>query len=120
MAVRCTDKLHYSYLFMYIAVCVLFGKSTGTLTSAKSGLGEIKYLRSFRSVTEEPTAPPPGVRLHPGVVAAVVIVAIAAIVAAVFIIKKYCFPQSDATYRYSVLRRMEEQREEESDEDLLE
>ncbi|KAK3574797.1 hypothetical protein QTP86_018383 [Hemibagrus guttatus] len=119
MAVRCTDMLHYSYLFIYIAVWVLFGKSTGTLTSAKSGLGEFKYFRSFRSVSE-PTAPPPGIRLHPGVVASVVIVAIAAIVAAVFIIKKYCFPQSDATYRYSVLRRMEEQREEESDEDLLE
>lgn len=58
MAVRCTDKLHYSYLFIYLALCVLFGKSTGALTSTKSGLDEIKYFRSF---PEEPTVPPPGV-----------------------------------------------------------
>ncbi|XP_017336068.1 uncharacterized protein LOC108272267 isoform X1 [Ictalurus punctatus] len=119
MAVRCTNKLHYSFLFVFVLVCVLFGKSASSLTSDKPGHGEFKHFRSFRSVSE-PTAPPPGVRLHPGVVASVVIVATAAIVAAFFIIRKYCFPQSDATYRYSVLRRMEEQREEESDEDLLE
>ncbi|MCI4375293.1 hypothetical protein PGIGA_G00107820 [Pangasianodon gigas] len=121
MAVRCTNKLHYSYLCIFVAVCVLFGKSASSLPSAKPGHGEFKHFRSFRSVLE-PTAPPPGlqVRLHPGVVASVVMVAIAAVAAAVFIIRKYCFPQSDATYRYSVLRQMEEQREEESDEDLLE
>ncbi|KAF7711528.1 hypothetical protein HF521_000539 [Silurus meridionalis] len=103
----------------HIPVCVLFGKSTCSFTSLKPGRGEFKHSRSFRSVSES-TAPPPGVRLHPGVVASVVIVALAAVVAAVFIIRKYCFPQSDATYRYSVLRQMEEQRQEESDEELLE
>ncbi|KAI4902105.1 hypothetical protein NFI96_013184 [Prochilodus magdalenae] len=85
---------------------------------------DLKLLRSFRSVTD-PTAVPPEVRLHPGVVVSVVIVTVAAIAAAAFIIRKYCFPQSDATYRYSVLRQMEEhsaasREEDDSDEDLLE
>ncbi|AWP02709.1 putative sortilin-like [Scophthalmus maximus] len=57
------------------------------------------------------------------------------VAAAVLIIRKYCFPVNEATYRYSLLRRMEEQSSavtgedgdrgphaagEESDEDLLE
>ncbi|KAL0978135.1 hypothetical protein UPYG_G00166600 [Umbra pygmaea] len=46
-------------------------------------------------------------RLHPGVIAAVIFVAFAAILAAVLIIRKYCFPRSEATYRYSVLRQIE-------------
>ncbi|CAJ1050648.1 sortilin-like [Xyrichtys novacula] len=74
-----------------------------------------------------------GLRLHPGIIASVVFVSVAAIVAAVLIIRKYCFPVNEATYRYSVLRRLEEQGSavteddrgpdtvgEESDEDLLE
>ncbi|XP_044032713.1 sortilin-like [Siniperca chuatsi] len=76
-----------------------------------------------------------GLRLHPGIIASVIFVSLAAVVAAVLIIRKYCFPVNEATYRYSVLRRMEDQSsavteedgdrgpctvEEESDEDLLE
>ncbi|KAJ8390524.1 hypothetical protein AAFF_G00103210 [Aldrovandia affinis] len=61
-------------------------------------------------------------RLHPGVAAAVVVVSLIAFVAAVFIIRKYCFHRSKATYRYSVLRGMEEdgnaERLEDSDTDL--
>ncbi|KAI1897161.1 hypothetical protein AGOR_G00080340 [Albula goreensis] len=91
-------------------------------------------LRDNNSVKPSPAAPQ--ARLHPGVVAAVVVVSLMAIVAAVFIIKKYCFQQSEATYRYSTLRAMEEEgtaegaedsdtdleadREESDDEDLLE
>ncbi|KAJ7999883.1 hypothetical protein DPEC_G00199030 [Dallia pectoralis] len=48
-------------------------------------------------------------RLHPGVIAALVFVSFAAILAAVSIIRKYCFPRSDTIYRYSVLRRMEDE-----------
>lgn len=68
-------------------------------------------------------------RLHPGVIASVVFVALSAIIAAVLIIRKYCFPRSETSYRYSVLRRMEMEEEgergthtvgEDSDEDLLE
>lgn len=74
-----------------------------------------------------------GLRLHPGIIASVILVCVAAIVAAVLIIRKYCFPVNEATYRYSVLRRLEEQGSagtegdggpdtvgEESDEDMLE
>ncbi|KAM4650837.1 uncharacterized protein O3C94_013480 [Discoglossus pictus] len=67
------------------------------------------------------------VRLHPGVIAAVVIVALLAFLAAVFIVKKYCFPESNITYRYSVLRSHQEdldnsstnRLQDDSDEDLL-
>ncbi|KAJ8369768.1 hypothetical protein SKAU_G00097960 [Synaphobranchus kaupii] len=72
-------------------------------------------------------------RIHPGVIAAVVFVSLIAIVAAIFIIRKYCFHHSEATYRYSVLRGMEEDGtadldsdtdlgpvREDSDEDMLE
>ncbi|KAK5872550.1 hypothetical protein PBY51_013237 [Eleginops maclovinus] len=74
-------------------------------------------------------------RIHPGVIASVVFVSVAAIVAALLIIRKYCYPVNEASYRYSQLRRMEEQGSavavgggdmgpctvgEESDEDLLE
>lgn len=76
-----------------------------------------------------------GFGLHPGIIASVILVSVAAIFAAVLIIRKYCFPVNEATYRYSVLRGMEEQGsavaeadgdrgpsavEIESDEDLLE
>ncbi|KAF3689938.1 putative protein C3orf67 -like protein [Channa argus] len=50
-----------------------------------------------------------GIRVHPGIIASVIFVAVAAIAAAVLIIRKYCFPVNEATYRYSVLRRMEDQ-----------
>ncbi|KAM7006185.1 protein CFAP20DC [Tautogolabrus adspersus] len=50
-----------------------------------------------------------GLRLHPGIIAPVIFVCVAAIVAAVLIIRKYCFPVNEATYRYSVLMRLEEQ-----------
>eukprot|EP00064_Thunnus_orientalis_P008921 superscaffoldBa00001096_g8944 len=74
-------------------------------------------------------------RLHPGIIASVIFVSVAAIAAAVLIIRKYCFPVNDVTYRYSLLRRLEDQGStvteedgdrgpgtagEESDEDLLE
>ncbi|GAA6221911.1 sortilin-like [Lates japonicus] len=76
-----------------------------------------------------------GLRLHPGIIASVIFVSVVAIAAAVLIIRKYCFPVNEATYRYSLLRRMEDQGStvtdedgdrgpctvgEESDEDLLE
>lgn len=76
-----------------------------------------------------------GLRLHPGIIASVIFVSVAAAVAAALIIRKYCFPVNEATYRYSQLRRMEDQGSavteedgdtgprtvgEESDEDLLE
>ncbi|CAN9511811.1 unnamed protein product [Ophioblennius macclurei] len=74
-------------------------------------------------------------RLHPGIIASVIFVSAAALIAAVLIIRKYCFPVNEATYRYSVLRQMEDQHSgvteedgdggpctvgEESDEELLE
>ncbi|XP_062331668.1 sortilin-like [Osmerus eperlanus] len=76
----------------------------------------------------------PGQRLHPGIIASVIFVSLVAIIAAVLIIRKYCFPRSEASYRYSVLMRMENEGPagteyadkglhtvgEESDEDLLE
>ncbi|KAM4582546.1 protein CFAP20DC [Fundulus diaphanus] len=76
-----------------------------------------------------------GLRLHPGIIASVILVCAAAVAAAVLIIRKYCFPVNEATYRYSLLRRMEDQESavteedgdrgpstvgEESDEELLE
>ncbi|KAM9758006.1 protein CFAP20DC [Menidia menidia] len=76
-----------------------------------------------------------GLRLHPGIIASVILVSMAAVAAAVLIIRKYCFPVNEATYRYSVLRQLEDQQSavteedgdrgpgtvgEESDEDLLE
>lgn len=57
MAVHCTNKLKYSYLFIFVAVCVLFGKSASSSTPSKPERGEFKRLRSV----SEPTAPPPGV-----------------------------------------------------------
>ncbi|TRY65044.1 hypothetical protein DNTS_018547 [Danionella cerebrum] len=64
------------------------------------------------------------VRLHSGVIASVVVVVIGATVAAVLIIRRYCCPLSNVTYRYSDLQQMEEQNtaieQEDSDEDLLE
>ncbi|XP_069592733.1 sortilin-like [Ranitomeya imitator] len=67
------------------------------------------------------------VRLHPGIIAAVVVVAMLALLAAILIIKKYCFPESNVTYRYSTLRNHHEdldnsattRLQEDSDEDLL-
>ncbi|KAM3914378.1 uncharacterized protein RB166_016963 [Leptodactylus fuscus] len=67
------------------------------------------------------------VRVHPGIIVAVVVVALLALLAAIFIIKKYCFPESNITYRYSVLRSRHEdlynsatnRLQEDSDEDLL-
>ncbi|CAB1438016.1 unnamed protein product [Pleuronectes platessa] len=74
-----------------------------------------------------------GWRLHPGVIASVIVVLAAMVAAAVLIIRRYCFPVNQATYRYSVLRGMEDQGSagtdgdrgprtagEDSDEDLLE
>ncbi|KAJ8258089.1 hypothetical protein GJAV_G00193050 [Gymnothorax javanicus] len=61
---------------------------------------------SRRSSMKPPLEPQE--RIHPGIIAAVVFVSIIAIVAAGFIIRKYCFQRSEAIYRYSVLRRMEE------------
>lgn len=77
---------------------------------------------------EKPTSAPNDqqvVRLHSGVIVSVVVVTVGATAAAVFIVRKYCCLKSNATYRYSELREMEEQnavREEadDSDEDLLE
>lgn len=64
-------------------------------------------------------------RLHSAVIVSVVIVIAVAVAAAVLIIRKYCCPQSNVTYRYSDLRQMEEQNaaaevDDDSDEDLLE
>ncbi|KAG7244655.1 hypothetical protein INR49_029674 [Caranx melampygus] len=74
-------------------------------------------------------------RLHPGIIASVIFVSAVAMAALVLIIRKYCFPVNEAAYRYSLLRRMEDQGSavtdedgdrglstvgEESDEDLLE
>ncbi|KAL6458314.1 hypothetical protein MHYP_G00335440 [Metynnis hypsauchen] len=118
------NRLDYANKLFSVAIYIMFGPSITAFPSAQLEAEELKHLRSFQSVSDS-TAAPPQVRLHPGVVASVVIVAIAAIVAAAFIIRKYCFPQSDATYRYSVLRQMEEhsaasREEDESDEELLE
>ncbi|MEE6501859.1 hypothetical protein FKM82_004339, partial [Ascaphus truei] len=71
---------------------------------------------------------PQQVRIHPGIIAAVVVVALLALLAAVFIVKKYCFPERNITYRYSVLRRHQDdldnsttnRLQDDSDEDLLE
>ncbi|XP_030062098.1 sortilin-like isoform X2 [Microcaecilia unicolor] len=70
------------------------------------------------------------VKSHPGIIAALVVVASLALMAAVFIVKKYCFTESNVTYRYSVLRAYQEiddldhsttnrLRSDDSDEDLL-
>ncbi|XP_077134780.1 uncharacterized protein LOC143788783 [Ranitomeya variabilis] len=67
------------------------------------------------------------VRVHAGIIAAVVVVALLALLAAILIIKKYCFPESNVTYRYSTLRNHQEdldnsttiRLQEDSDEDLL-
>lgn len=75
-----------------------------------------------------------GLRLHPGIIASVIFVAAVAVAAAVLIIRKYCFPVNEATYKYSVLMQMEAEHAateedeelgprtvgEESDEELLE
>ncbi|XP_077308026.1 uncharacterized protein LOC143927673 isoform X2 [Lithobates pipiens] len=66
-------------------------------------------------------------RVHPGIIIAVVVVALLALLAAIFIVKKYCFPESNATYRYSELRTQQEELDnsttnrlqDDSDEDLL-
>lgn len=58
-----------------------------------------------------------GPRLHPGLIASVIIVCAAAIAAAVLIIRKYCFPVNEATYRYSLLRRQEDHRTSLTEED---
>ncbi|KAM5148034.1 uncharacterized protein ACMZJ9_011681 [Mantella aurantiaca] len=66
-------------------------------------------------------------RVHPGIIIAVVVVASVALLAAIFIVKKYCFPESAVTYRYSVLRTQQEELDnstttrlqDDSDEDLL-
>ncbi|KAL7891639.1 hypothetical protein AOLI_G00011150 [Acnodon oligacanthus] len=115
------NKLDYTNKLFSVAIYIMLGPSVTAFPSAQL---EAEELRHFRSVSD-PTAAPPQVRLHPGVVASVVVVAVAAIAAAAFIVRKYCFPQSDATYRYSVLRQMEEhsaasREEDESDEELLE
>ncbi|KAM6927833.1 protein CFAP20DC [Xenentodon cancila] len=75
-----------------------------------------------------------GLRIHPGIIASVIFVSVAAVAAAVLILRKCCFPVNEATYRYSLLRRNEDQQSdvteedgdrrpcavgEESDEDLL-
>ncbi|XP_063796963.1 uncharacterized protein LOC134958347 isoform X1 [Pseudophryne corroboree] len=68
------------------------------------------------------------IRIHPGIIAAVVVVALLAVLAAVFIVRKYCCSESNITYRYSVLRRHQEELDnsttnrlqDDSDEDLLE
>ncbi|KAF6726071.1 hypothetical protein FQA47_007529 [Oryzias melastigma] len=82
-----------------------------------------------------PGRTPAGLRLHPGIIASVIFVVVAAVAAAALIIRKYCFPVNETAYRYSLLRGMEEQQSavteedgdrglftggEESDEDLLE
>ncbi|KAM3877720.1 protein CFAP20DC [Diretmus argenteus] len=76
-------------------------------------------------------APSPQVeiKLHPGIIASVIFVTLTAVFAAVLIIRKYCFPVNEATYRYSLLRRLEDQgppateedndRGEESDEEQI-
>lgn len=50
-----------------------------------------------------------GSRLHPGLIGSVIFVCAAAIAAAVLVIRKYCFPVNEETYRYSLLRRQEDQ-----------
>lgn len=58
-----------------------------------------------------------GPRLHPGLIASVIFVCAAAIAAAVLIIRKYCFPVNEPSYRYSLLRRMDEGRTSRAEED---
>ncbi|XP_029456856.1 sortilin-like isoform X2 [Rhinatrema bivittatum] len=70
------------------------------------------------------------VKSHPGIIVAIIVVAFLAFLAAVFIVKKYCFTESNVTYRYSVLRSYQEAddlgnsttnrlQNDDSDEDLL-
>ncbi|KAG5274381.1 hypothetical protein AALO_G00135520 [Alosa alosa] len=122
---KSTVKLIISVSCVY--VLAIFLGTVDAFPSSYHSLQDTSNSRHQRDIS--PTATTQQVRLHPGVVAAVVIVSLAALVAAIYIIRKYCFPQNDAVYRYSVLRQMEEQRtsateesrlSEESDEDLLE
>lgn len=112
----------------------LCGRPTTSLSLTQK-LSEDRNGIHMRSVTPTKSSTQQA-RLHPGVIAAVIFVTFTAVLAAVFIIRKYCFPRSEATYRYSVLRRMEaegpggtEEEEdrpgpytlgEDSDEDMLE
>ncbi|XP_058844538.1 sortilin-like isoform X1 [Acipenser ruthenus] len=73
-----------------------------------SGEEVLRSVGDVISDEEKPSKADAQGRLHPGLIVAVVIVAFIAVLAAAFIIRKYCFPQSNATYRYSVLRRNEE------------
>ncbi|XP_063796964.1 sortilin-like isoform X2 [Pseudophryne corroboree] len=92
----------------------------------------ILHHRSYQSMVNPPIAIPRRylvqIRIHPGIIAAVVVVALLAVLAAVFIVRKYCCSESNITYRYSVLRRHQEELDnsttnrlqDDSDEDLLE
>ncbi|XP_029456855.1 sortilin-like isoform X1 [Rhinatrema bivittatum] len=79
---------------------------------------------------ESSLQPPTQVKSHPGIIVAIIVVAFLAFLAAVFIVKKYCFTESNVTYRYSVLRSYQEAddlgnsttnrlQNDDSDEDLL-
>ncbi|KAK6319468.1 hypothetical protein J4Q44_G00106790 [Coregonus suidteri] len=110
------------FLLFFIQQTLCETPTTSLYLSQK--LSEDGYGIDMRSVTPTKSSTQQA-RLHPGVIAAVIFVTLAAVLAAVFIIRKYCFPRSEATYRYSVLRRMEaegsgygtEEEEEEEEED---
>ncbi|KAM4021986.1 uncharacterized protein ACNLHF_027280 [Anomaloglossus baeobatrachus] len=86
-------------------------------------------LQAARFIREQPSGngAEQQIRVHPGIIAAVVVVAVLALLAAVFIIKKYCTSGSNVSYRYSTLRDHQEdlgnsattRLQEDSDEDLL-
>ncbi|KAG7472482.1 hypothetical protein MATL_G00109370 [Megalops atlanticus] len=124
------SSLHFSVLYLLFSgsLALNFSSSRHTRTRSEHDTGMVLRVNSS---SEPPPQTAQQERLHPGVIAAVVVVSLLAIVAAGFIIRKYCFVRSEATYRYSALRMMEEQAtedsntdheldREESDEDLLE
>ncbi|XP_077054158.1 uncharacterized protein LOC143706292 [Siphateles boraxobius] len=120
MARKCLKLSHYSNMLLHLILYSVFWElAFAFLSYPESRLAES---------SEKPTSAAPNVqqviRLHSGVIASVVVVTVAAIAAAVFIIRKYCCLKSNATYRYSELREIEEQNaarevDDDSDEDLL-
>ncbi|KAK7145121.1 hypothetical protein R3I94_011275 [Phoxinus phoxinus] len=120
MARKCLKVSHYSNMLLNLILYSVFWELAFAFTSYRDS----RQAESSEKPTSAPTVQQV-IRLHSGVIASVVVVTVAAIAAAVFIIRKYCCLKSNATYRYSELQEIEEQNaarevDDDSDEDLLE
>ncbi|TNN84382.1 Protein FAM3C [Liparis tanakae] len=108
MANFCKAGAWSGWTYSVLPLC-LRASGEGREESVKDEEKEDEYLNLLYDPCLNCYFDPKTGKLHPGVIASVIFVSVAAIFAALLIIRRYCFPVNEAGYRYSQLRWMEDQ-----------